>query len=58
MYIDRKQYFWKDYIGKTITPLRMLMTNHGFDIAHQNSERLISLHAIHLEKPNIEGTVA
>ncbi len=36
----------KDYIGKTITPLRFRITNHRFDVAHQNILRPLSAHAV------------
>lgn len=36
----------KDYIGKTTTPLRFRITNHRFDVSHQNSNRPLSQHAI------------
>lgn len=44
----------KDYIGKTITPLRIRMTNHRFDIFHQNAERPVSAHAISHNETKIE----
>lgn len=39
----------KDYTGKSI-PLRININNHKFHIVHQNSERLLSSHAIHHSK--------
>ncbi len=44
----------KDYIGKTITPLRIRMTNHRFDVCHQNRERPVSSHAMSHNLQNLE----
>lgn len=36
----------EDFIGKTITPLRIITINHRFHLFHWNSERPVSQHAI------------
>lgn len=36
----------KDFIGKTIAPLRNIIINHRFHLFHWNSERPVSQHTI------------
>jgi hypothetical protein len=45
----------KDYIGQTVTPLRVRMTNHRFDVAHQNRSRPISAHAVDHKSGELEN---
>lgn len=42
----------KDYIGKKITPLRVRINNHTFDIVHHNSEIPLSSYTIHQHNKN------
>jgi len=44
----------KEYIGQTTNPLRIRMTNHRFDVNHQNQTRPVSSHAMFHKQTKLE----